>query len=171
MNNEIYLRLLKDNEEDYRLLYKWCQNESIYKYFHHRILSYNEVVATYSKRTALNSDTPVFIINYNKIPVGIIQYTKLDTNTKNKYKVTKDGYDVDIFIGEETYRHKGIATKTIKNIVNKLKTSNNVIAMVPEVDNVKAIKCYEKSGFKKYYYYTETNTIGIMTKKVVMIYE
>ena len=167
----VNLRMLENSESDYQLLYKWYQNEKVMTYFEQRSLSYQEIVNKYSKRTLVKSITPVYMIEYNNLPVGIIQYTKLTKETKNKYHVTNDGYDVDVFIGEDNYYHKGIGSLAIKELIKMLKNEGNIIVMVPEVNNINAIKCYQKVGFKKKYFYTEPDTIGVDKEKVVMIYE
>ena len=167
----IELRLLKDCEKDYKLLYKWYHNPQVYKYFEQRIPTYDEIVLKYSKRVSLDSITPVYMIEYNDIPVGIIQYTKLTNQTKQTYHIDKDGYDIDIFIGEDKYYHKGIGYNVIKLLINKLKKENIIFAMVPEATNINAIKCYEKIGFKKLSRIKESNTIGIIKDKIVMIYK
>ena len=68
-NNSIKLRLLKDSNEDYHLLYKWYQNENVYKYFEQRTLDYSEVVNKYKNRTKINSNIPVYMILYNNNPI------------------------------------------------------------------------------------------------------
>jgi aminoglycoside 6'-N-acetyltransferase len=171
MNDNIKLRLLKDTELDYKLLYKWYYNPEVYKYFEQRIPTYNEIVEKYSKRTSLTSITPVYIIEYNNIPVGIIQYTKLTNKAKKTYNIIKDGYEIDIFIGEDDYYHKGIGSNAIKLLIDKLKQNKTIFVMVPEIENINAIKCYEKVGFKQINTFKESNTIGIIKDKIVMIYD
>lgn len=171
MTNNIRLRLLSNNETDYKLLHKWYFNPKVYKYFEQRIPTYNEIVEKYSKRTSLTSITPVYIIEYNNIPVGIIQYTKLTNKAKKTYNIIKDGYEIDIFIGEDDYYHKGIGSNAIKLLIDKLKQNNTIFVMVPEIENINAIKCYEKVGFKQINTFKEPNTIGIIKDKIVMIYD
>ena len=166
----ITLKLLKDNEDDYKLLHKWYHNPNVYKYFEQRIPTYKEIVNKYKKRTMLDSVTPVYMIEYNNIPIGIIQYTKLTDETRKLYDVHEEGYEIDIFIGEDEYYHKGIGTLAIKELISRLK-DNNLFVMVPEIDNTNAIKCYEKVGFKKHKDIKEPNTIGIIKEKIVMIYK
>ena len=169
--DNIELRILKDNENDYKLLHKWYHNPNVYTYFEQRIPTYDEIVAKYSKRTSLDSITPVYMIECNNIPIGIIQYTKLTDEAKKKYHIDKNGYDIDIFIGDNNYYHKGIGTKAIKLLIMKLKGPNMIFTMVPEIDNINAIKCYQKAGFKEIHTLEEENTIGEMKTKKVMLYE
>ena len=169
--NSVKLRLLKDNEEDYKLLHKWYHNKKVYTYFEQRIPSYDEIVNKYSKRTTLDSITPVYMIEYNDKSVGIIQYTKLTNDEKKRYNINSDGYDIDIFIGEDNYYHKGIGSSAIKVLIDKLNKPNIIFTMVPEVDNINAIKCYQKVGFKKIYTFEEEDTIGNIKTKTVMIHK
>lgn len=166
----VNLRLLKDNDEDYKLLYKWYHNEKVYTYFEQRIPTYNEIVDKYSKRTSLDSITPVYMILYNNKPVGIIQYTKLSNESKKKYYINDDGYEIDIFIGEEGYYHMGIGSRAIEMLIKNL-DDNKIFVMVSEIDNINAIKCYQKVGFVKTVIISEEDTIGVMKQKVVMFYK
>ena len=83
----IKLRRLKDDFKDYKLLEKWYQEEEVYLSFEQRKLSYEEIVNKYSKRTLENSKIPIFMIEYNDIPIGIIQYQLIDDENKKLYNL------------------------------------------------------------------------------------
>jgi ribosomal protein S18 acetylase RimI-like enzyme len=59
---------------------------------------------------------------------------------------------IDQFIGDENYLDKGIGEKTIKMFIKLIKQQNKPKAIVldPSPDNKRAIRCYEKVGFKHY---------------------
>ena len=158
----IELRLLKANENDYNLLYKWYHNPKVYTYFEQRIPTYEEIVTKYSQRTNIDSKTPVYIIECENNPVGIIQYTKLTNETKKIYGIIEEGYEIDIFIGEEGYYHKGIGTITIRKIIDKLKKDNIVLVMVAEKENINDTKRYKKVGFEINKEIIEKNIIEII---------
>ena len=170
MDDKVCLKLLNDNDEDYKLLYKWYHNKKVYTYFEQRILTYNEIVDKYSKRTSLDSITPVYMILYNNKPVGIIQYTRLSNESKRRLHISDDGYEIDIFIGEEGYYHMGIGSRAIEMLIKNL-DDNKIFVMVSEIDNINAIKCYQKVGFVKTVIISEEDTIGVMKQKVVMFYK
>ena len=170
MDDNVCLRLLCDSEGDYQLLFKWYHNKKVYNYFEQRILSYNEIVDKYSQRTSLDSITPVYMILYNNKPVGIIQYTRLSNESKRRLHISDDGYEIDIFIGEEGYYHKGIGSMAIEMLISFL-GDNKVFVMVPEIDNINAVNCYQKVGFVKTIVIDEEDTIGVMKRKIVMIYK
>ncbi|MFC4664262.1 MULTISPECIES: GNAT family N-acetyltransferase [Oceanobacillus] len=58
---------------------------------------------------------------------------------------------MDQFIGETQYWDRGIGSLLIKSMVAYLinKKRINKVVMDPQAWNKRAIRCYEKSGFKK----------------------
>ena len=171
-NNYTKLRLLNDSKEDYQKLYKWYKNPKVNTYFEQKELTLEEIIKKYKQRTSLGSKTPVFMIEYKQKPIGIIQYTKLTDKTKEKYQVKKEGYDIDIFIGENKYHHKGIGQTAIKLLIDKLLTKNNILIMVPETRNFEAINCYKKLGFSttNIIYELDSNNENLQ-EKILMIFD
>lgn len=158
---------LIDEEENYQLLYKWCSKEYIYLNFEQRKLSFPEIKEKYYKRTLSNSSINTFLIRCNKVKIGLIQYQCFN----NEYSISK-GIEIDIFIGEENYLHKGIGKKAINLLINKLKNENRVFVMIPLKINIKAINCYLKVGFKIEKELILNDTIGnkqtyLLMKKIV----
>ena len=158
---------LIDEEENYQLLYKWCSKEYIYLNFEQRKLSFPEIKEKYYKRILSNSSINTFLIRYNKDKIGLIQYQCFN----NEYGISK-GIEIDIFIGEENYLHKGIGKKTIDLLINKLKNENHVFVMIPLKINIMAINCYLKVGFKIEKELIMNDTIGnkqtyLLMKKIV----
>ena len=77
VNEDIKLRNLKDKEEEYKLIHKWCEKKDVYEWFEQRILSYDEIMSKY-KNKLYNSDQTVLIIEYNNKPIGLLQFYKYD---------------------------------------------------------------------------------------------
>ena len=46
----IKFRDLKNTENEYRQLHKWCSNKFVYEWFEQRILSYDEIVSKYQNK-------------------------------------------------------------------------------------------------------------------------
>ena len=65
VDDDIYLRDIVDSDEEYKRLYSWCLNPSVYEYFEQRVLSYDEVVNKYKRRVG-NEDVKTLIIVYKK---------------------------------------------------------------------------------------------------------
>ena len=170
----IKLRRLKDDFKDYKLLEKWYQEEEVYLSFEQRKLSYEEIVNKYSKRTLENSKIPVFMIEYDDIPIGIIQYQLIDDENRKLYNLDIDNcYEIDIFIGEISLHNKGIGKIVINLISDYLfkEVNAKLLVMCPLKENIKAIKCYEGCGFKIIREFETNDTIGNIRKYELMIKE
>ena len=171
---EIKLRKLNDTDEDYRLLEKWYQEEEIYSHFEQRKLNYDEIKKKYFARTLKESKIPVFMIEYQDIPIGIIQYQLINSENKKLYGLEVNNcYEIDIFIGEIELHNKGIGQKSLDLMCNYLlKEKNpNLLVMCPLKNNIKAIKCYEKCGFNIVKEFETEDTIGDLQKFVLMVKE
>ena len=170
-NGDISVNILKDNNENYKLLEKWYQIEEIYKSFEQRKLNFNEIKEKYQPRTSSKAKIPVYIINYKDTPVGIIQYKQIDKKDKQQYGLIENKiYEVDIFIGETKLHNLGIGCRSIKLLSEYLFYQKNAdkIIMCPLSDNNKAINCYKKCGFSEAKKIKTKNTIGQLKEYVLM---
>lgn len=75
-------------------------------------------------------------------PVGYFQYYSLPNNV----------IGIDQFIGEENCINKGLGTSAVTLFSNLIIDECNPSAIVvdPDPTNTRAIRCYEKAGFKFY---------------------
>jgi len=171
---DVNIRLLKDKVEDYKLLENWYQEEEIYSSFEQRKLNYKEIKEKYYPRTLKTAKIPVYIIEYQDKPVGIIQYKLVEEEDKKLYKLTGNNiYEIDIFIGELKEHNKGIGSKAINILLNLLKKEKNaeILVMCPLENNIKAINCYKKCGFYIKDYFDTKDTIGIPQTYALMVKE
>lgn len=75
-------------------------------------------------------------------PIGYFQY----------YFAAGGAIGIDQFIGDETYLNRGTGEKTIRMFVELIKQKHNpaFIVLDPSPENKRAVRCYEKVGFKHY---------------------
>ncbi len=171
---DVNIRLLKNIKEDYKMLEKWYQEEEIYSSFEQRKLNYKEIKEKYYPRTLKRAKVPVYMIEYKKEPVGIIQYKLVDEEDKKLYKLTGNNiYEMDIFIGELKEHNKGIGSKAINILSKILETEKNaeLLVMCPLKNNAKAINCYKKCGFNIKSYFNTKDTIGVFQTYALMVKE
>lgn len=99
-----------------------------------------------------------FVICADEKPIGYIQccdlyaYKKLCENKKGLFTDEPLGtFCVDLFIADSDYLDKGYGTETVKSFVKLILNTffANQILIDPNVNNKRAIRCYEKAGFKK----------------------
>lgn len=172
-DRNISLRKLKADNTDYKILEKWYQEKEIYSHFEQRKLSYEEIKNKYFPRTLPNAEVPVYMIEYDSRPIGIIQYQLVNEENKKLYKLNDNGnnYEIDIFIGELNYHNKGIGRKSIELLSKYLidcKNANSLV-MCPLKDNKNAIKCYQNCGFKIIREFITEDTIGKIQKFLLMV--
>lgn len=66
-----------------------------------------------------------------------------------------------IFIADLDYRHKGIGTKAIKECINKNKSIKKFRLNVRK-NNVNALECYKRIGFKELLRFTKDNGVDVI---------
>ena len=150
IDDKFKLVRLKDDDKDYKDLEKWYKEKEVNTYFEQREMSFEEIKNKYQERTKENAKVPVYMINYENNNIGIIQYSRKDQDT----------LEIDIFIGEANLLSKGIGSKVVTFFSNYLLKQCKKVIMCPLKDNIRAIKCYEKSGFKIIKEFEEKDTIG-----------
>ncbi len=87
-----------------------------------------------------------FIIEAGKEGIGEVQY---------HYPYWGQEYEwpagIDIYIGAAANRERGLGTEAVRTMLQHLFESNQVhiVTIDPEVDNKRAIRCYERAGFRR----------------------
>ncbi len=168
---DISFRNLEDKEEDYKKLYKWCRQKFVYEWFEQKKLSYEEIITKYRNKLRSKAQE-LLIINYNNLDIGFVQIYKYNNNVEiKKLQKYKNVYEYDLFIGEKEYLSKGLGTKIINLINQKIYEDSRADAIVlrPFKRNIRAIKCYEKSNFKNIYEYIGEDTLGNKEDIVVLL--
>lgn len=92
------------------------------------------------------------IIMVAKKPIGYIQYYEACKIGRNWWPGVQQGvFGIDQFIGEPDMIGKGIGSTAIKKMIEYLFSKDGVREVIadPDPSNARAIKAYEKVGFKK----------------------
>ncbi len=92
-----------------------------------------------------------FIVYLREIPIGFIQYYYADKVGDDWWPDATPGIvGIDQFIGDENYINKGYGTQLIGQFVKKLFNDSAITKIITDVDpkNQRAIRCYQKVGFK-----------------------
>jgi len=150
-NNKLTVRELA--KEDNYLLAKWLSNPSVLQFYDGRDNPF-DLEKVNEKFYPLQDNVVRCIIAFDSIEFGYIQYYRLNVNTRKQYGYVNDKdviYGMDQFIGETQYWDRGIGKIIIKSMVDYLINTKHVnkVVMDPQTWNNRAIRCYEKCGFKK----------------------
>lgn len=151
VENEICIRTLID--DDFPLMLKWLTDERVLEFYGGRDKKYT--LESLKKHYTEPWEDEVFrvIIEYNNVPIGYGQIYKMYDELYTDYHYPKTDeivYGMDQFIGEPNYWSKGIGTRYIKLIFEFLKKERNANAVIldPHKNNPRAIRAYQKSGFR-----------------------
>ena len=153
----IEFRKFKDEENEYKLIHKWCQNKNVYEYFEQRILSLEEITNKYKNK--LNKQE-LLIIQCDNKDIGLVQIYKYDDNIN--IGQFNNPYEYDLYIGEEEYLNKGVGTLVVNKVKDMIYSKYNADALVlrPFKKNIRAIKCYQKCGFEITNEYDGTDSLS-----------
>jgi RimJ/RimL family protein N-acetyltransferase len=98
-----------------------------------------------------------FIIYWENVPIGYVQacdlyaYRTECPKPKGLFTAEAPGtFCMDLFIGEENYLNRGYGTEIVKAFIHYIFANFNAnkILIDPATSNQRAIRCYEKAGFR-----------------------
>lgn len=144
----------KFNKEDLLLWGKWIEKPHVKKVW---FIEGYETADYINEKIKGNGYDYHFIIYLDNIPVGYIQcsdlyaYKTKCSEPKGLFTNEEKGtFCIDLFIGEETYLNKGYGTEIVKAFSKKVfnEFGAKKILIDPATSNKRAIRCYEKAGFK-----------------------
>jgi len=134
--------------------YKWAKEDHVKNTWF--LEGYEPVDIIMEKIEGNGYDFP-FLIQAGETPIGYIVYCDLEAfrtknpNTKAPCTSEPDGtFCIDLYIGEKDYLGKGYGTQIVKDFCRRLFQNPKVkrIVIDPSSDNKRAIRCYEKAGFR-----------------------
>lgn len=151
IKQNIRIRELTDN--DFSLMFKWLTDKRVLEFYGGRDKKYNIELIKEHYTEKWKDEVIRVIIEYDSIPIGYGQIYKMYDELYPDYNYPKSNdivYGIDQFIGEPEYWNKGIGTEYIKMILDFLRKERNADAVIldPHKNNPRAIRCYEKAGFK-----------------------
>jgi RimJ/RimL family protein N-acetyltransferase len=149
--NQISFRRL--TLDDLPLMHSWLNSADVLRWYGQRSSSYTEVVRKYSRNILGEQPTDSFLIIYGGAPVGYIQTYTIDSYPIYAQLICAEpgAAGVDLFIGEDTYRHQGLGPLVLIRFLNEVVFGTNSApscVIGPEPKNTVAIRAYEKAGFR-----------------------
>jgi aminoglycoside 6'-N-acetyltransferase len=156
--DKVAIRLMRDEISDYELMAKWLTDEQVLEFYEGRDNPFplDKIRETYKHIIAGDDAVIPCLLSYQNIPIGYLQYCALNDLLESDRQLyhldeTDNVYAIDLFIGETDYWNQGIGTKILSVFVNYLfeQLQAEKIVIDPHVDNLRAIRCYEKCGFVK----------------------
>lgn len=150
-NDKLTIRSLE--QADKPLIVNWLSDEQVLQYYEGRNNPHDEKRVE-EKFYSNNENITRCIIEYVNQSIGYIQFYTINEEERKEYGYSNFNgviFGTDQFIGETEYWGQGIGTELMKLVVRHLITEANAkkIILDPQAWNERAIRCYEKSGYKK----------------------
>lgn len=155
--DKVKIRLMEDEIEEYKFMTKWLSTPEVLDFYEGRSKSYSleAIIKKFGPRAKGEEVVPC-MIEYDGVTIGYVQY--YETNARD-YEISNILFDekiskimaMDIVIGETNFWNRGIGTEVMREIISYLFSQKgaDMIWIDPIVSNERAIRWYEKSGFKK----------------------
>ncbi len=142
--DEVVLRPMKPEEVD--LIHEWANNPDVMPFWYGKKKTFDQIKEDWKPHYFSDEDSysgRCFAIEVDKKPIGMISHNKIDRDNKST--------DIDIVIGKKEHWGKGYGTDALSVFISFLfETFNlNRIWLAAYVYNRRAIKAYQKVGFKK----------------------
>ena len=142
----ISLRLMEDTMEDYIAMRNWFLEPELQEWVWcdekgEPPVSIERIIEKYGSRVKNPTDVfPYFILKDNE-PIGFIQY----------YIHNETSIGLDMWIGVLKERNNGYGTEALKQMVQIIHQKHPDVKELfidPDVENARAIKCYQNAGFQ-----------------------
>lgn len=149
-SGDITVRELEESDE--HLLVAWLSNPILLEFYEGRDRPHD--LAMVREHFYNDDDETRCIVEFDGHPIGYIQFYLLDQDSCIEYgygATDEVVYSTDQFIGEVNMWNQGIGKHLIKSIVAYLFEERKAdrVVMDPQVQNTRAIECYERCGLKK----------------------
>jgi RimJ/RimL family protein N-acetyltransferase len=138
-------------EKDLPCLFAWHQLPHVQQWWDLEpsevFANWDLFVATYHHKMACPWQR-LFIVYAQGQPIGYVQY--YDVNQDQRFAQPPGTVGIDIFIGQTSFLGKGYGGRILRQLLDELKKDPSITKIVidPHVQNVRAIRCYEKAGFR-----------------------
>lgn len=149
-SGEWEIRVLQKQDASY--LVKWLSDERVLRFYEGRDRPHDlELVREHFYQE--EESIARCIVTYCRQPIGYAQFYPLEPTAKQDYGYGEASiiYGMDQFIGETEYWNRGLGTELVNVLLNHLYRTLHAEAVVldPQAWNLRAIRCYEKCGFRK----------------------
>lgn len=129
--------------DDFPLLFDWLSRPHVREWWDAGEDTLEKVAHNYSgEEEGLGRFILIEVDEDQEKPIGYFQH----------YLVSDGSIGIDQFIGEEGYINRGVGQQAIRSFVEMIMREHKPASIIldPRPENKRAIRCYEKVGFKHY---------------------
>lgn len=151
--NNIQLKFSPLKESDLPVLKDWLNKPHLQKWWRAGKITMKMVRKKYLPRIHNEDSAKPYLAYLGKDPIGYIQYYSV-SETESNWWPDNPGpgvLGIDLFLADSEQLNRGFGTLMVTQFVDLLfaKPGIREIRIDPRPDNLRAIRCYEKAGFRK----------------------
>ena len=145
-------------EDDADRILDWLDDPEVGGWWEGVTVVYDDA---YVHREFIDQDEPHVtkaIVELDGFPIGFQQWYSLDPpaeqEVRDEFGIEADGtFGIDQFLGESRLHGQGIGTRQVRSVTQWLLGPEGPgatrVITDPVVENLRAVRCYEKAGFRK----------------------
>ena len=139
-------------ERDFDLLHQWMNHGEVKKWYTKGTISFVRIQEKYGPCVTGESPKLTMIACLDGCPTGFLQAYSLGNYPAYAAQVgICDAVGIDLFIGETGMMNHGLGSSMLRGFVEKIlpcEFTESMAVIGPEPDNKRAIRAYEKAGFR-----------------------
>jgi aminoglycoside 6'-N-acetyltransferase len=154
MAPEVWLRPLRDHDDDYALLLRWLTDPRVLEWYEGRdqVFTLDRLRREWAPAVQVDEWVWPFVIVADARPVGYLQVVQV-LPYATEYAVDGDAantWAIDLFVGEPDEWGRGVGTAAVREgIAETVRRGADRVVIDPRVTNHRAVHVYEKVGFRR----------------------
>ncbi len=152
-DGDLKIRRLRDLGNDYLLLSRWLSDHRVLAWYQGRDRPFDLTRTREELGPIARGESEVFgcIVERVSFPIGYLQYYPVLDPGAYALESADRTMGMDLFLGEPDLWGKGLGTRVIRLAMGMIFERGDVDRLVidPHADNARAVRAYEKSGFRK----------------------
>lgn len=147
------IRRLQDSPDDIAVMARWLSDPRVLAFYEGQENPHDEAMVRKAFLEGMEPAETPCIVEYEGRPLGYLQFYPVDEAGSAEYGCAyePDTWATDQFIGEPEYWGRGIGTTMLRLVLDYLVRERGArrVMLDPVASNARAIRAYEKCGFRK----------------------
>jgi aminoglycoside 6'-N-acetyltransferase len=163
---DLVISRLRPVDDDLMLLVRWRSAPHVRPWWDPDLppLDLEGARAEYLPDTEAGSTTTLCIVEHRAAPVGFVQFYRWADEAEGAEEVgipfDDTTWGLDVMIGEEDLVDRGLGSSVVRLLCDHLFVAcgATAVALTTSVENLRAIRAYEKAGFERHAQVLDTDT-------------
>jgi aminoglycoside 6'-N-acetyltransferase len=135
------------------LMARWLANPVVAEFYEEGDTTVAGLTAHYRDAIDGNEPTHGYVVHVNGEPIGYIQAVEIDgyPDYAAQLHLVPGSVGIDILIGEDRWRGRGVGSRALRQFTEEIvfgRMGAPQANIGPSPDNMRAIRSYERAGFR-----------------------